>query len=251
MSPSASLMMARTTFYFPLRKCSSNSTCLFKGHLCVCDGPRFAGSGTGVVAMLCRVGNGSKSPASSPWGIGVPARFFLRLIFAMARLNFAGTIRFLIRFLTGRSSKRGLCVGIPTNLPASSSIGAGVAAVLCRLGNGSKSTASSPWGIGVPGVLLTRCIATGSLTSCIFCKCRSRVYFLANIFPHCGHIRLSSGNAIVNDVDTSTSFSECYGGSILEHLFIFFGTYTTWHSSSTRLLSRRASCVVGFMSINK
>ena len=142
MSPSASLMMARTTFFSPLRKYSSNSTCLFKRHLCVCDRPRFAGWGTGVVAVLCRVGNGWTSPASSP-GIVVPPRSF-RLIFAMACLNFACTIPFLIRFLTGRSSKWGLCVGIPTNLPASSSIGAGVAAVLCRVGNGSKSTASSP-----------------------------------------------------------------------------------------------------------
>ena len=80
MSPSASLMMARTTFFFPLRKNSSDSTCLFKRHLCVCDGPRFAGLGTGVVTVLCRVGNGSKSPASFPWGIGVSARFFFVLI---------------------------------------------------------------------------------------------------------------------------------------------------------------------------
>ena len=224
MSLSASLMMERTTFFFPLHKYSNNSACFFKRHLCVCDGPRFACLGTRVVAVLCRVGNGSKSPASSPWGIGVPPRFYLRLIFAVPRLKFADTIRFLICFLTGRSSKRCLCVGISTNLPASSSIGTGVAAVLCRVGNGSKSTASSPWGIGVPGVLFTRCIATGNLTSCIFCKCRSRVYFLANVFPHCGHLRLSRGNAILIDVDTFLSFSELwvlYSGALfyifLEH----------------------------------
>ena len=87
------------------------------------------------MSLCCiRVVNGSKLTASSPWGIGVPLRFsLLRLIFAMARLNFAGTIRFLIRFVTGKSSKRDLCVRISTNLPASSSTGTGFVAVLCGM----------------------------------------------------------------------------------------------------------------------
>ena len=100
-----------------------------------------------------------------------------------------------------------------------------VSAVLCRVGNGSKSTASSPWSIGVPGVLFTRYIATGDLTSCIFCKCRSRVYFLANVFLHCGHLRLSRGNAIVIDLDTFLSFSECYG-VVFWSTFLYFLEHT-------------------------